>query len=97
MTITQLQTEARAIWGDETLSLAQIIVRLGVDVGKLCRYERNADKDHATHTDEELQTALGNMLFSLIRWTDDLGFDPEHCIALAKERQRRFVEQNARR
>ncbi len=97
MDIKTQVAEARAIWGEERLNLGQIIVRLGVDFGKLCRWERNADKDHAAHTDAELKRHLGNLLFSLIRWCDDLGFDPEECITLAKDSQKRFADENTNR
>jgi len=44
MEIRHLLAESRAIWGDECLSLAQVIVRLGVVFGDLCRFDRNASK-----------------------------------------------------
>ena len=97
MTIHDLLREAQEIWGEERLTLGQVIVRLGVDFGKLCRWERNADKDRAAHTDEALKTELGNILFSMIRWTNDLGFDPEECIALAKAKQAQFAKENTNR
>lgn len=97
MDIASLLQDARSIWGEKKHSLNEIIVRLGVDFGKLCRYERNADKDQASHNEEELKTELGNILFSLIRWTNDLGFDPEECIRLAKERQKDFAQRNENR
>jgi len=89
--------DARAIWGEKKLSLSEIIVRMGVDFGKLCRFERNADKDRETHTDDELKRHMGNLLFSIIRWCDDLGFDPEECVAKAKESQKKFAEENGNR
>lgn len=97
MQIKDLLTEARGIWGPERLTLSQIIVRLGVDVGDLCRHERNADKDHATHTDDALKQQMGNIIFSMIRWCDDLGFDPEECIANAKVSQKNFAQKNTTR
>lgn len=97
MTINELLSEARVIWGNERLTLSQIIVRLGVDIGKLCRWERNADKDQATHTDELLKKELGNIIFSMIRWCDDLGYNPEECVRLAQEGQKQFAAQNKQR
>lgn len=97
MNISELLIDARGIWGPEKMSLSQIIVRLGVDLGKLCRYERNADKDRASHTEEEIKREMGNILFSVIRWTDDLGFDPEECLKMAMEGQRKFAEGNKQR
>lgn len=97
MEITELLREGRSIWGDQKLSLSEIIVRLGVDVGDLCRYERNAEKDTASHSPAELKKELGNVIFSMIRWCDDLGYDPEECIRLAMDAQKRFAAQNSRR
>jgi hypothetical protein len=97
MEIQALLAESRALWGEKRLTLAQIIVRMGVDFGKLCRWERNADKDRDTHTEVELKRHLGNLLFSLIRWCDDLGYDPNECILLAKDSQKKFAEENTNR
>lgn len=93
MDISGLLRESRDIWGDERRSLAQIIVRMGKVFGDICRFERDAPKDRQTHTDEELQKELGNMIFSTIRWCDDLGYDPEECVRLAAECQRRFPKE----
>lgn len=97
MTIPELKSEARAIWGEEKLTLSQIIVRLGVSIGDLCRWERNANKDQPKRTETELKKELGNIIFSTIRWCDDLGLDPEECISVAKAAQRKFAQENTRR
>jgi hypothetical protein len=90
MEIKDLLTQSRGIWGTQKLTLAQIIVRMGKIFGDLCRWERNAKKDQVSHTDVELKKELGNMIFSSIRWCDDLGYDPEECIELAKQCQQDF-------
>jgi hypothetical protein len=90
MEIKQLLKLGREIWGEERLSLSQVIVRMGKVFGDLCRWERNAKKDSEFCTDEELKKELGNIIFSTIRWCDDLGYDPEECIGLAIECQRKF-------
>lgn len=90
MEIKELLKTSREIWGEEKLSLSQIIVRMGKVFGDICRWERNYKKDEATHTDEELKKELGNIIFSIIRWCDDLNYDPEECINLAIECQRKF-------
>lgn len=97
MEVTELLREGRSIWGDKKLSLSEIIVRLGVGVGDLCRYERNAEKDSPSRTPEELKKELGNVIFSMIRWCDDLGYDPEECIRLAVDAQKRFAAANGTR
>ncbi|MGE0108479.1 MAG: hypothetical protein AB7S81_01760 [Bdellovibrionales bacterium] len=90
MNIQNLLQEGRSIWGNETSTLPEIIIRLGKVFGDICRYERNAKKDSSLHTEDELQKELGNIIFSTIRWCDDLGFDPKECIQKAIECQRRF-------
>jgi hypothetical protein len=90
MEIKNLLQQGREIWGDEKLSLAQIIVRTGKVFGDICRWERNAIKDQAVHTDQDLKKELGNMIFSTIKFCDDLGYDPEECINIAINCQKKF-------
>ncbi|MDD3030198.1 MAG: hypothetical protein PHS57_07975 [Alphaproteobacteria bacterium] len=90
MTIDDLLQEGRTIWKGQKLGLAQIIVCLGKVFGDVCRYERNAAKDKSLHTDAELKKELGNIIFSTIRWCDDLGFDPKDCINEAIACQKKF-------
>ncbi|MFC1613375.1 hypothetical protein ACFL23_03520 [Patescibacteria group bacterium] len=90
MEIKQLLEQSKDIWGDEKLSLSQIIARIGVVFGDICRYERNAKKDLYKHTDDELKKELGNIIFSTIRFCEELGYDPEECILLAIECQKKF-------
>ena len=90
METKELLKISREIWGDEKLTLEQIIVRMGKIYGDICCWERNAKKDKNFHTDKELKKELGNIIFSTIRWCDDLDFDPEDCVKLAIECQRKF-------
>jgi hypothetical protein len=92
MEIKQLLKEGREIWGENKINLGQIIVILGKVFGDICRFERNAVKDKNIHTDDELKKELGNVIFSTIRWCDDLGYDPEECINLAKTSQKNFLK-----
>jgi hypothetical protein len=94
MEIKELLKLSKEIWRGEKRTLSEIIVRMGKVFGDICRWERNDKKDQAIHTDEELKKELGNIIFSTIRWCDDLGYDPEECIKLAIECQRRYVEEN---
>jgi len=94
MNIKKLLQTAREIWGDEKLTLPEIIIRLGKVYGDLCRYARNAPKDTQTHTDMELKKELGNIIFSTIRWINDLGFNPEDCIKLAIKTQIKYTIEN---
>lgn len=94
MEIKQLLGQAREIWGARRLSLPQIIVRMGVVFGTICRWERNDIEDRDTHTEENLKMKMGHMIFSTIRWCEDLGYDPEECIRLAIEGQKKYVAGN---
>lgn len=87
MNIDELLKMSKKIWGEENNDLSQIIVRMGKVFGDICRWERNAIKDRESHTDQDLKKELGNMIFSTIRWCDDLGYDPKDCIKVAMECQ----------
>ena len=93
MDVQSLLAEAKGIWGERKLSAEEICVRLGVGFGDICRYARGASKDAASHTEAEIKKELGNLIFSTIRWCDDLGFDPEECVTLAINCQKTFAEQ----
>ena len=41
--------------------------------------------------EEELKKELGNIIFSTIRWCDDLGLDVMECLELAIEAQKKFA------
>lgn len=88
---------ARQIWGPQRLSLSEIVVRLMVNVGKLARFARAADKDLAYVSDDGLATAMGNIIVSMIRWCDDLGLQPDRCIKLALDCQEKFARENVHR
>lgn len=90
MEVKNLLQQGKEIWSDGKLSLSQILVRMGKVYGDICRWERNAEKDKSAHTDEELKKELGNIIFSTIKWCDDLGYDPEDCIKLAINCQKNF-------
>lgn len=91
MEIINLLQNSKEIWGEEKLSLAQIIVRLGKVYGDICRWERNAPKDKDMHTDEELKKEFGNLILSSIKFSDELGYNPEECIKLAIDCQKKYV------
>ena len=91
MKIKNLLNQGREIWGqDFKMSLSQIIIALGKVFGDVCKWERDAIKDKNSHADEELKKELGNIIFSTIRWCDDLGYDPEECIDIAIDCQKKF-------
>jgi hypothetical protein len=93
MTIEELQEESKEIWPDKA-NLSEIVTRLGVIFGDICRYERNEKKDLATHNDSELQKEFGNLIFSSIKWCSDLGYSPEECVNKAIDCQKKFVSEN---
>lgn len=90
MKIKELLKEGKGIWGNQNLNLNQIIIRMGKVFGDICRWERDAIKDKSVHSEKELKKELGNIIFSTIRWCDDLGFDPEDCIEEAINCQKKF-------
>ncbi|MDD4606963.1 MAG: hypothetical protein PHS07_01295 [Patescibacteria group bacterium] len=92
MEVRDLLIMGRQIWGEEKLNLNQIIVRMGKVFGDICRYERDAIKDKNLHTDEELKKEMGNIIFSTIRWCDDLNYDPKECIEIAIQSQKKFLK-----
>jgi hypothetical protein len=92
MEIKSLLSEGRDIWGNKKLNLSEIIVRMGKVFGDICRWERNAGKDKAIHTNKELKKEFGNIIFSTIKWCDDLGYDPEKCVNLAIACQKEFIK-----
>lgn len=94
MIVEGLLKEARRIWGDQKLTLDEILIRLGVTVGDLHRIARDRVEGPA-HDEAELKKELGNIIFSMVRWCDDLGYTPEECIELAKQAQIKY-RQNAR-
>lgn len=91
MTIQDLLTQARSIWGDKKLTLEEIVVRQGVAVGDIHRYARDS-AEGIKPEEAELKKELGNIIFSTIRWCDDLGYSPEECIELAKQAQIKYTQ-----
>lgn len=83
--------EARTIWGDLQMDKQEIAVALGVVYGDICRQIRDGFSD-----DEELKKECGNVVFSMIRWMSDLGFEAEECISKAIDAQRSYVEKGGR-
>lgn len=90
MTLGELQKIGKDIWGEEQLTLGQIIVRLGKIYGDICRWERNYQKDSEKHTDSELKKELGNVIFATIKFCDALGYDPNQSVRLGIECQKQF-------
>lgn len=94
-----LLVRARRIWGDDHLTLNEIVVLLMVVVGDVARLARD-DSFAASLTgmrmdDDaivEIKRALGSVLFSTIRWIDDLGLDPLECLDLAIETDEKVVK-----
>lgn len=91
MEVREILKNSKDIWGEERLSLAQMIIRLGKVYGDICRYERNAIKDTDVHNDEELKKEFGNLITTSIKFCDELGYDPEECIKLALDCQKKYV------
>ena len=87
MEIKSLLREGCAIWSDR-YTLDKIVHCMGKVFGDICKNARN--QKPGDYNEGELKKELGNIIFSTIRWCDDLGFDPEECIILAKKCQKIF-------
>jgi hypothetical protein len=97
-----LRVQARQIWGPSNHTFSQIVTRLMVGVGDLARLARDnggfslpMESTHgavATGVNNELKKELGNIIFSTIRWVDDLGLDVLECLDLAIEAQEKFAK-----
>lgn len=91
-----LLVQGRQIWGDDKLTLDEVVPRLMVGVGDLARLLRDTYSDGPGSEDHErwrrdLMKELGNVVFSTIRWIDDLGFDVMECLDLAIDAQEKFA------
>lgn len=93
MNISDLLKDARKIWGKKRMTLSEIVIANGVAVGDIHRYARDKAEGKKVNEDE-LKKELGNMIFSSIRWCDDLGYDPEKCIELAKQAQTQYQKRS---
>lgn len=113
MSIDQLLVLARRIWGappvgrDVTSQLPPVVVRLVVTVGDVARIAREYGSDHWRDLQgerepriaarNELKKELGNIIFSVIRWCDDLDLDPAECIALGIKAQAEYAASKKKR
>ncbi len=93
MEIKEISKQAKAIWQDEKLSLSRMIVVLGKVFGDICRWERDYVKDKNSHTDNDLKKELGNLIVCGIKFSENLGYDPEECIRLALESQKKISKE----
>jgi hypothetical protein len=89
-------------------SLDWVAVRLMVGVGDLARLARGGEPGVSSYQEKsgvlnvstvardeyrhELKKELGNIIFSTIRWIDDLGLDVLECLDLAIEAQEKFAK-----
>lgn len=86
-----LRVQGRQIWGDTRHTLPEILVRLTVGVGDLARRARDNPTGSMGVDREDLKKELGNIVFSMVRWIDDLGLDVLECLDLAIEAQEKFA------
>lgn len=100
--VAALRVQGRQIWGDTRHTFPEIVTRLTVGIGDLARLARDGapsieNYPNGGHADahfafeRELKKELGNIIFSTIRWVDDLGFDVLECLDLAIEAQEKFA------
>jgi hypothetical protein len=92
--IRELVALGRDIWGNHRYRLDEITIRLMKGLGDLALIVREGEPRSPELRVEralEIKKELGNVIFSTIRWCDDLGFDVIECVALAVEAQRKFA------
>lgn len=91
-----LLVQGRQIWGETRHTLPQIMTRLTVGVGDLARLARDGGYGIGAGQYEEarreLKKELGNVVFSTVRWIDDLGLDVLECLDLAIDAQEKFAQ-----
>jgi hypothetical protein len=95
--LSALRVQGRQIWGADELTLPMIVLRFTVGVGDLARLARDGHDgalNSANHNEwrRQVKKELGNILFSTIRWIDDLGLDVLECLDLAIEAQEKFAK-----
>lgn len=89
-TTADLIALGRDIWGDRRIYLADLPVLAAVIVGDLARIARtHTENGHVDNAD--LEREVGNLILSATRWADDLGLNPDQCIAAAAAAQRAYV------
>jgi hypothetical protein len=91
MEINELLKQSRDIWGEKPMSLEHIVLASGVVQGDLSRLARDV-KEGKELNEEELKKEMGNLIFSAIRWCDDLGFTPSECINKAIDAQKEYIK-----
>ena len=93
--LSALRVQGRQIWGDGfRQSLPEISIRLTVGIGDIARVARDGVRSDACEEEERIRQVkkeFGNILFSTIRWIDDLGLDVLECLDLAIEAQEKFA------
>lgn len=93
MEVQDILKQGKEIWPGQKLTLSQMIVVLGKVFGDICRWERNYAKDEKTHSDDDLKKELGSLIACTVKFCDDLGYDPEECIKLSLESQKKISKE----
>jgi hypothetical protein len=93
MDIATILAVGRQIWGDRRMTLDEITVVIGVVYGDICRQTRAMQENEAIDHDE-LQKEFGNLIVSVVRWCDDLGYDVQECLEKSITAQKQYVEQH---
>jgi hypothetical protein len=91
VTLDEILAQGRAIWGLGPTPLPHMAVVLGVVVGDINRQARNQTEGYRVN-DTELAKELGNLVLSAVRFMDDIGYIPAHCIELAQAAQAAYAE-----
>jgi hypothetical protein len=92
--LSALRVQGRQIWGTESTPLFEMALWLRVSAEVLARLSRDfPDRPMVASARDvdagriKLQRELGDIIFSAIRWIEDLGFDARECLDFAIEAQ----------
>lgn len=89
-TIKDVLDWATQTWGENHVDVHEIVTRISVMNGDLARQARGVSEGQAVDH-HEIKKELGNFFLSSLRWARDMGYDPDECIALARNAQERYV------
>lgn len=92
MTMDELLTEQRAIWGREAMSPDYALVVLAKVVGDLAGLARKLDEHRWTPEDHyEWDKELGNLICTATRLVGDHGTHPDQAVAAALDAQAEYA------
>lgn len=90
MTLEEILTAERNIWGEYPITVTEMAVLIGVIAGDIARQARAECEGHRPSLGETGRE-LANLICSAVRWLDDLGLEAQDYITLALASQKRYA------